>query len=147
MANRETGRIAILPRATLALDRDVAKDALDRAQTFKLTDEQLFSRNAIIESALDQELFTKKADVAGRKLSSSGKLSEADRALGQIEAGKAQTKVDNAEKSLRALRNGIEGTPMAPWTGKLSEAELSAVAYYVRGFYQPDGPENGLEKR
>ena len=40
-------------------------------------------------------------------------------------------------ESLRALRNGIEGTPMAPWTGKLSEAELSAVAYYVRGFFQP----------
>ncbi len=40
--------------------------------------------------------------------------------------------------SLRALRNGVEGTPMAPWTGKLSEAELSAVAYYVRGFFQAD---------
>ena len=46
------------------------------------------------------------------------------------------------EESLRALRNGIEGTPMAPWTGQLSEAELSAVAYYVRGFYQPDGLGN-----
>ena len=44
-------------------------------------------------------------------------------------------------ESLRALRNGVEGTPMAPWGGKLSEAELSAVAYYVRGFYQPDGGE------
>ena len=50
-------------------------------------------------------------------------------------------------ESLRALRNGIEGTPMAPWTGQLSEAELSAVAYYVRGFYQPDGLADGLEKR
>ena len=39
-------------------------------------------------------------------------------------------------KSLRALRNGVEGTPMAPWTGRLNEAELSAVAYYVRSFYQ-----------
>ena len=39
-------------------------------------------------------------------------------------------------ESLRALRNGVEGTQMAPWTEKLSEAELSAVAYYVRGFYQ-----------
>ena len=37
--------------------------------------------------------------------------------------------------SLRALRNGIEGTPMAAWTTELSEAELSAVAYYVRTFY------------
>jgi cbb3-type cytochrome c oxidase subunit II len=37
--------------------------------------------------------------------------------------------------SLRALRNGVEGTPMAPWAGELSEAELSAVAYYVRTFF------------
>jgi len=42
--------------------------------------------------------------------------------------------------SLRALRNGIEGTPMAPWAGELSEAELSAVAYYVRTFYAGDAP-------
>ena len=38
--------------------------------------------------------------------------------------------------SLRALRNGIEGTPMAPWSNELPEAELSAVAYFVRTFYQ-----------
>jgi len=41
-------------------------------------------------------------------------------------------------ESLRALRNGIEGTQMAPWTGRLGEAELSAVAYYVRAFYKGD---------
>jgi multidrug resistance efflux pump len=89
---------------SLSLDRDVAKDQLDRAETFQLTDTQLFSRNAIIESALDKDLFTKKADVAGRKLDTSGKLSAADRALGEIEAGKARVKVAMAEKSLKALR-------------------------------------------
>ena len=41
--------------------------------------------------------------------------------------------------SLRALRNGVEGTPMAPWSGELSEAELSAVAYYVRTFFAGGG--------
>jgi mono/diheme cytochrome c family protein len=41
--------------------------------------------------------------------------------------------------SLRVLRNGIEGTPMAPWPGELSEAELSAVAYYVRTFFVEGG--------
>jgi len=40
-------------------------------------------------------------------------------------------------ESLRALRNGVEGTQMAPWTGRLSEVDLSAVAYYVRSLYQP----------
>ncbi len=88
----------------LALDRDVAKEALSRAEEFQLTDEGLFSRNEIIESQLDRELFTKKADVAGRKLDTSGKLSAADRELGEIEAGKARVKLGNAARSLSALR-------------------------------------------
>jgi multidrug efflux pump subunit AcrA (membrane-fusion protein) len=89
---------------TLTLDRDVAKEALGRAEEFQLTDEDLFSRNEIIESRLDKALFTKKADVAGRRLTTSGKLSAADRELGEIEAGKARFKVANAEKSLASLR-------------------------------------------
>jgi HlyD family secretion protein len=96
----EAGKTA----GTLTLDRDVARDALGRAQEFQLTDDDLFSRNEIIESRLDKELFTKKVDVAGRKLTTSGKLSAADRDLGEIEAGKARFKVTNAEKSLRSLR-------------------------------------------
>ncbi|MDE3198202.1 MAG: cbb3-type cytochrome c oxidase subunit II [Acidobacteriota bacterium] len=40
--------------------------------------------------------------------------------------------------SLHALRNGVEGTQMAPWTERLNEAELSAVAYYVRTFFKGD---------
>jgi multidrug resistance efflux pump len=89
---------------SLALDRDVAQEQLKRAQTFLLTDDRLFSRNAVIESALDRDLFAKKADVAERKLSRSGRLSAAESALGEIAAGKARTSIANAEKSLRALR-------------------------------------------
>lgn len=37
--------------------------------------------------------------------------------------------------SLRAVRNGVEGTPMAPWGSQLTESELSAAAYFVRGFF------------
>jgi len=47
-------------------------------------------------------------------------------------------------ETLRVLRNGIDGTQMAPWggaSGRLSEAELSAVAYYVRGFYAEGAPK------
>ena len=43
--------------------------------------------------------------------------------------------------SLNALRNGVHGTPMAPWSEKLSEAELSAVAYYVRTFFQAESAQ------
>ena len=37
--------------------------------------------------------------------------------------------------AIEVLRNGIEGTSMAPWTSRLTNAELLAVADYVRGFY------------
>ena len=89
---------------SLGLDRDVAKEELDRSETFKLTDEGLFSRHQIIESQLDRDLFAARADVAGRKLDASGKLSSAERALGEIDAGKARLKVEIAEKGLRSLR-------------------------------------------
>jgi cytochrome c oxidase cbb3-type subunit I/II len=38
-------------------------------------------------------------------------------------------------ESLRVLRNGVEGTSMAPWTDRLDEAEILAAAYYVRQFF------------
>lgn len=44
------------------------------------------------------------------------------------------------EASLRALRNGVEGTSMSPWTPRLSDTELRDVAAYVRGFFQPEQP-------
>ena len=40
------------------------------------------------------------------------------------------------DEALRILRNGIDGTPMAPWAPKLRDDELTAVAHYVRGFYR-----------
>ncbi len=88
----------------LGLDRDVAKEQLDRAETFKLTDAELYSRHEIIESQLDRDLYAARADVAGRKLDASGKLSSAERQLGEIDASKARLKVEVAEKGLRSLR-------------------------------------------
>ena len=38
--------------------------------------------------------------------------------------------------ALRAIANGVEGTPMAPWTSRLSEDETLAVAHYVRSLFQ-----------
>jgi len=39
------------------------------------------------------------------------------------------------DRALRALRDGVDGTPMAPWTSRLDTAEMLAVAHYVRGFF------------
>ena len=41
--------------------------------------------------------------------------------------------------SLRAMREGVRGTRMASWTGRLSESEIVAVAAYVRSFFEGDG--------
>ena len=43
------------------------------------------------------------------------------------------------DRSLRALRDGIRGTRMASWTGRLNESEIVAVAAYVRSFFESDG--------
>ena len=40
--------------------------------------------------------------------------------------------------SLRALRDGVRGTRMASWTGRLSESEIVAVTAYVRLFLEAD---------
>ncbi len=86
------------------LDRDVARDELDRAETFELTDAYLYTRHQIVESQLDKELYATRADVAGKKLDASGELSTAEKELGRIDAGKARLKLDIAEKSLASLR-------------------------------------------
>jgi mono/diheme cytochrome c family protein len=41
--------------------------------------------------------------------------------------------------SLRAIRDGVEGTQMAPWRARLSDDEMLAAAYHVRTFFQRDG--------
>ena len=89
---------------SIAIDRDVARDDLSRAERFKLTDESLYSRNQIIESRLSRDLATAQLDVAGQRLGASSQLSAADKALGEIDAGKANFKLDMAKKSLSALR-------------------------------------------
>jgi mono/diheme cytochrome c family protein len=39
------------------------------------------------------------------------------------------------EVALRAIRDGVDGTPMAPWTTRLGADEVLAVAHHVRAFY------------
>jgi cbb3-type cytochrome c oxidase subunit III len=49
--------------------------------------------------------------------------------------------------SITVMRNGMEGTRMASWTGRISEAELVAVANYVRTFFEPDDAPAGGRAR
>jgi mono/diheme cytochrome c family protein len=42
-------------------------------------------------------------------------------------------------QGLAALREGVTGTPMAPWTDRLDEAQMHAVVLYLRGFFAAGG--------
>ena len=46
-----------------------------------------------------------------------------------------RTQRPTLDHSLRALRNGVDGSPMAPWSARLGADEMLAVAHHVRGFY------------
>jgi cytochrome c oxidase cbb3-type subunit I/II len=39
-------------------------------------------------------------------------------------------------ESVRVLTTGVPGTPMAPWTDRLSDAEILAVSHYLRQFFR-----------
>jgi len=42
------------------------------------------------------------------------------------------------EESVSILQNGVEGTPMAPWTDRLSTEEIVAVSRYIRSLFIGD---------
>jgi len=46
-------------------------------------------------------------------------------------------------ESLAALRTGVDGTSMAPWTDRLNAEELLAVAHYARQFFEGGGDAPG----
>lgn len=49
-----------------------------------------------------------------------------------------QRQQPSLDYALRVIAGGVEGTPMAPWTSRINEQELLAVAHYVRSLYRGD---------
>ncbi len=88
---------------SLSLERDLAREELDRARTFVLHDEKLYSRHQIVESTIDRDLQEKKNGAAEKRLATSDKLGAAGVALGAIEEDKAALRLRQAEQSLGAL--------------------------------------------
>jgi mono/diheme cytochrome c family protein len=41
----------------------------------------------------------------------------------------------SVQQGLDVLRNGVPGTPMAPWTGRLDAQEQEAVVHYLRTMF------------
>jgi len=44
-------------------------------------------------------------------------------------------------EAVRAIRNGVPGSPMAPWTPRLTDADILSVSHYVRTLYRGAGVE------
>jgi RND family efflux transporter MFP subunit len=97
----------------LDLDRTVADEQLRRAEDVTPADEQVFSRNAIVEGRIDRELLEKRLAVNDAKRGPARRLTEADVALAEIERKKAEVLIRQAENSLKAL------TVVAPHDGIL----------------------------
>ena len=88
----------------LHIDRNLAEADLHLAETLARQDPDLFSRNAVIEAAIDRGLAQKRYDTAGVKLETSARLGAADLALNKIEEGKAGIRIRQAEKGLSSLK-------------------------------------------
>ena len=116
-ARSESGHSGV----SLGLDRGVAEEDLKRAEDVSLTDAQIFSRNQILESQLDRSLLQKRVDTTVAKRDPTERLAAADMALAEIERKKAELRVEQASKSLRALKvaaphDGILVFPLS-WRG------------------------------
>ncbi len=89
--------------ADLKVDADLAKGDLEAADRFQKRDEQAFSRNEILESAVDRELAEARASNARRAREVRGRQSAAERALIDIDARKAGIAIARSERGLRAI--------------------------------------------
>jgi len=87
----------------LELDLDLARAKLDRAEDVAPTDEGIFSRHEVIESAVDRELLARQKEIDQANLDATRRLDQAQIALGQIERSKADIRIRQATMSLSAL--------------------------------------------
>jgi len=82
---------------------DLAKTELDETRKFQATDKEIFSRNQIIESGIDEQLSTARMTHAGDAKGIEGKLSKSKLELLTIEKRSADIKIRQAEQGLQAL--------------------------------------------
>jgi biotin carboxyl carrier protein len=84
-------------------DRQLAELELDVAERFQMTDEEVFSRFEILESAIDGELAAERKERAEELAGIHADLAATERDLLEIEQGRAGQRIDEARAGLRAL--------------------------------------------
>jgi mono/diheme cytochrome c family protein len=53
----------------------------------------------------------------------------------RVAAADFQARRPTLAQGLKVLRDGVAGTPMAPWSDRLSEEQMRAVVLHLRGFF------------
>jgi RND family efflux transporter MFP subunit len=101
--------------AEIDTDRRLAELELNVAQDFQKTDEELFSRQEIIESEIDQTLAQARLDHARQMREIQGDLSQAELDLLKIERRGAELDVRQAEEGLAALEVRVPHAGVLTW--------------------------------
>ena len=107
--------------AALGLDRTLAQDELRLAEDVAPADEQIFSRQQIVEGRIDRDLLRRRVETSEAKRTLTDRLAGAERALADIEGKKADLRVSQAQRSLESLKvtaphDGILVYPLS-WRG------------------------------
>lgn len=89
--------------ATRVTDQQTAESELDQQKKFAAKDPEIYSRNTIIESEIDQNLAGAKATHAAQAKQIEGKRSQSNSAVIAVEKQKAQLAVDHAKKELASM--------------------------------------------
>lgn len=94
------GKVAVAQRDDTAA---LADKELEQTRKFQSKDQDIYSRNQIIESAIDEKLATDKKDNAEKTKTIERSLSRSKADLIAVEAKKAQTAIKNAKNGLAGM--------------------------------------------
>ena len=108
-----------------------AADELEQQKRFAQKDPEIFSRNQIIESEIDQNLAGAKQDHATEAKQIERQRSTSNAAVIGVERQKAQLAIDHANQALKSMEvtapNDGVLVLQRNWNGALAEARRSAV--------------------
>jgi len=93
-------KAAVADRAT---DATMAKDELEQTRRFQSKDSQIFSRNQIVESQIDEQLAGQKQDHAEQAQKIESRLSRSNTAVIAVERQKADLAVNHATQALKSM--------------------------------------------
>jgi multidrug efflux pump subunit AcrA (membrane-fusion protein) len=94
-------RTAVADRET---DADLATDELDQQRRFQAKDQEIFSRNQIIESEVDEHLAGVKQDNAQQTEQIEKRRSKSNAAVIAVDKAKAQLAIDHANTALASMQ-------------------------------------------